>query len=149
MKRVLDCVWKPTLTMVLLSTLPYVFIGGWGGGSRIWIARIAVSAAITTALAWWVLVARRARPGSGSGGAAGALGGFAAYFFPLIQFGIEVRKRSATSGLGGLLSIYGNSFRMAPYFVIVAVLALMGMLLIYGVRLVERRVMRWRMGHSA
>jgi ABC-type nitrate/sulfonate/bicarbonate transport system permease component len=38
---------------------------------------------------------------------------------------------------------------MAPYFVIVAVLALMGMLLIYGVRLVERRVMRWRIEHSA
>jgi NitT/TauT family transport system permease protein len=55
---------------------------------------------------------------------------------------------TAVSGLGGLLSIYGNSFRMAPYFVVVAVLALMGMLLIYGVRLVERRVMRWR-DHSA
>jgi NitT/TauT family transport system permease protein len=51
---------------------------------------------------------------------------------------------TAVSGLGGLLSIYGNSFRMAPYFVVVADLALLGMLLIYGVRLVERRVMRWR-----
>jgi len=56
---------------------------------------------------------------------------------------------TAVSGLGGLLSIYGNSFRMAPYFVIVADLALLGMLLIYGVRLVERRVTRWRIGHSA
>lgn len=56
---------------------------------------------------------------------------------------------TAVSGLGGLLSIYGNSFRMAPYFVIVADLALLGMLLIYGVRLVERRVMRWRIDHSA
>ena len=56
---------------------------------------------------------------------------------------------TAVSGLGGLLSIYGNSFRMAPYFVVVAVLALMGMLLIYCVRLVERRVMRWRIDHSA
>jgi NitT/TauT family transport system permease protein len=56
---------------------------------------------------------------------------------------------TAVSGLGGLLSIYGNSFRMAPYFVIVAVLALMGMLLIYGVRLVERRVMRWRIDQTA
>jgi NitT/TauT family transport system permease protein len=56
---------------------------------------------------------------------------------------------TAVSGLGGLLSIYGNSFRMAPYFVVVAVLALLGMLLIYGVRLVERRVMRWRIEHSA
>ena len=56
---------------------------------------------------------------------------------------------TAVSGLGGLLSIYGNSFRMAPYFVIVAVLALMGMLLIYGVRLLEKRVMRWRMERSS
>jgi len=51
---------------------------------------------------------------------------------------------TAVSGLGGLLSIYGNSFRMAPYFVVVVVLALMGVFLMYGVRLVERRVMRWR-----
>lgn len=55
---------------------------------------------------------------------------------------------TAVSGLGGLLSIYGNSFRMAPYFVIVVILALMGMLLMYGVRLLERRVMRWRIDVS-
>jgi ABC-type nitrate/sulfonate/bicarbonate transport system permease component len=52
---------------------------------------------------------------------------------------------TAVSGLGGLLSIYGNSFRMAPYFVIVVILAILGMLLMYGVRLLERRVMRWRL----
>jgi NitT/TauT family transport system permease protein len=51
---------------------------------------------------------------------------------------------TAISGLGGLLSIYGNSFRMAQYFVVVLVLALMGVLLVYAVRLVEQRVMRWR-----
>lgn len=56
---------------------------------------------------------------------------------------------TAVSGLGGLLSIYGNSFRMAPYFVIVGVLAIMGMLLIYGVRLVERQLMRWHIERSA
>jgi NitT/TauT family transport system permease protein len=56
---------------------------------------------------------------------------------------------TAVSGLGGLLSIYGNSFRMAPYFVVVAVLAILGMLLIYGVRLVEKRVMRWRIDQTA
>jgi NitT/TauT family transport system permease protein len=55
---------------------------------------------------------------------------------------------TAVSGLGGLLSIYGNSFRMAPYFVIVALLALIGVLLIYAVRLIERRVMRWRVDRS-
>jgi NitT/TauT family transport system permease protein len=51
---------------------------------------------------------------------------------------------TAVSGLGGLLSIYGNSFRMAPYFVIVFILAAMGMLLMYGVRVLERRLMGWR-----
>jgi NitT/TauT family transport system permease protein len=51
---------------------------------------------------------------------------------------------TAISGLGGLLSIYGNSFRMAQYFVVVLVLAMMGVLLVYAVRLVEQRVMRWR-----
>lgn len=50
---------------------------------------------------------------------------------------------TAVSGLGGLLSIYGNSFRMAPYFVVVGMLAFMGVLLMYGVRVAERRVMRW------
>jgi len=55
---------------------------------------------------------------------------------------------TAVSGLGGLLSIYGNSFRMAPYFVIVAILAIIGMVLMYGVRLIERRVMRWRVDVS-
>ncbi|MDB5397771.1 MAG: transporter permease [Rhodospirillales bacterium] len=55
---------------------------------------------------------------------------------------------TAVSGLGGLLSIYGNSFRMAPYFVIVAILAGMGMLLMYGIRLIEKRVMRWRIERS-
>lgn len=51
---------------------------------------------------------------------------------------------TAVSGLGGLLSIYGNSFRMAPYFVIVVILAGLGMLLMYGVRILERRLMGWR-----
>ncbi len=51
---------------------------------------------------------------------------------------------TAISGLGGLLSIYGNSFRMAPYFVIVVILAGIGMILMYGLRRIERRVMRWR-----
>ncbi len=55
---------------------------------------------------------------------------------------------TAISGLGGLLSIYGNSFRMAPYFVVVIILALMGVLLVYGVRLVEHRVMRWRLNRG-
>jgi NitT/TauT family transport system permease protein len=51
---------------------------------------------------------------------------------------------TAVSGLGGLLSIYGNSFRMAPYFVVVVILAVIGMILMYAVRLLERSVTRWR-----
>lgn len=51
---------------------------------------------------------------------------------------------TAVSGLGGLLSIYGNSFRMAPYFVVVTILALFGVGLMYCLRLLERRLMRWR-----
>jgi NitT/TauT family transport system permease protein len=55
---------------------------------------------------------------------------------------------TAVSGLGGLLQIYGNSFRMAPYFVIVALLALLGVLLMYAVRVAERRVLRWRIDRT-
>ena len=33
---------------------------------------------------------------------------------------------TAVSGLGGLLALYGNTFQMAPYFVVVLVLALIG-----------------------
>jgi NitT/TauT family transport system permease protein len=55
---------------------------------------------------------------------------------------------TAVSGLGGLLSIYGNSFRMAPYFVIVIDLALLGVALMSVVRLFERRIMRWRVAVS-
>ena len=51
---------------------------------------------------------------------------------------------TAVSGLGGLLSIYGNSFRMARYFVVVGILAAIGIVLMYGIRVIERRVMRWR-----
>lgn len=51
---------------------------------------------------------------------------------------------TAVSGLGGLLSIYGNSFRMAPYFVIVLVLAMFGLALTHGLRLIETALLRWR-----
>jgi NitT/TauT family transport system permease protein len=51
---------------------------------------------------------------------------------------------TAVSGLGGLLSIYGNSFRMAPYFVVVCILAVVGMLVMHSLKLVERRMDRWR-----
>lgn len=51
---------------------------------------------------------------------------------------------TAVKGLGGLLSVYGNSFRMAPYFVVVCVLAVIGMLIMQSLKLVERRMERWR-----
>jgi NitT/TauT family transport system permease protein len=51
---------------------------------------------------------------------------------------------TAVSGLGGLLAIYGNSFRMAPYFVVVAVLAGVGALLLHSVRAVETSLTHWR-----
>lgn len=51
---------------------------------------------------------------------------------------------TAVRGLGGLLAIYGNTFQMAPYFVVVLVLALIGTLVTQGLRLLEARMDRWR-----
>lgn len=51
---------------------------------------------------------------------------------------------TAVQGLGGLLAVYGNTFRMAPYFVIVLVLAALGIAVTEALRLVERRLERWR-----
>lgn len=50
----------------------------------------------------------------------------------------------AVNGLGGLLALYGNTFRMAEYFAVVFVLALIGGLVNEGLRLAERRVLGWR-----
>lgn len=51
---------------------------------------------------------------------------------------------TAVQGLGGLLTTYGNTFRMAPYFVVVIVLALMGVAITEALRLLERRLERWK-----
>ena len=51
---------------------------------------------------------------------------------------------TAVEGLGGLLSIYGNTFRMAPYFVVVFVLGAVGLVTMQSLKFVERRVMRGR-----
>lgn len=51
---------------------------------------------------------------------------------------------TAVRGLGGLLALYGNTFRMAEYFVIVLVLALIGVIVTEGLRLLELRLSRWR-----
>ncbi len=51
---------------------------------------------------------------------------------------------TAAQGLGGLLALYGNSFRMAEYFVIVLTLALIGVVVTEALRLAERRLEKWR-----
>jgi ABC-type nitrate/sulfonate/bicarbonate transport system permease component len=51
---------------------------------------------------------------------------------------------TAVRGLGGLLAIYGNTFRMAEYFVIVLTLACIGVIVTEGLRHVENGLGRWR-----
>lgn len=51
---------------------------------------------------------------------------------------------TAVSGLGGLLAVYGNTFRMAEYFVVVITLALIGVAVTEMLRLLESRLSRWR-----
>ena len=51
---------------------------------------------------------------------------------------------TAVHGLGGLLALYGNTFRMAPYFVVVGTLALIGAAVSQGLKLLENRMERWR-----
>jgi ABC-type nitrate/sulfonate/bicarbonate transport system permease component len=51
---------------------------------------------------------------------------------------------TAVGGLGGLLAIYGNTFRMAPYFVVVFVLGIVGLMTMQSLKIIERRVMRGR-----
>jgi NitT/TauT family transport system permease protein len=51
---------------------------------------------------------------------------------------------TAVRGLGGLLAIYGNTFRMAEYFVIVLTLAAIGIIVTEALRYLETRLGRWR-----
>jgi len=51
---------------------------------------------------------------------------------------------TAVKGLGGLLAIYGNTFRMAEYFVIVITLAIVGVIVTESLRYLEQRFSRWR-----
>lgn len=51
---------------------------------------------------------------------------------------------TAVRGLGGLLALYGNTFRMSEYFVIVLVLALIGVIVTEILRYVENALNRWR-----
>ncbi len=49
---------------------------------------------------------------------------------------------TAVQGLGGLLSVYGNTFRMAPYFVVVILLAIIGLATMRTLKALERRMTR-------
>ncbi len=51
---------------------------------------------------------------------------------------------TAVRGLGGLLAIYGNTFRMAEYFVIVLILATVGVIVTELLRQLQQRLERWR-----
>ena len=51
---------------------------------------------------------------------------------------------TAVKGLGGLLAVYGNTFRMAEYFVIVLILATIGVIVTELLRHLQRRLERWR-----
>lgn len=51
---------------------------------------------------------------------------------------------TAVTGLGGLLALYGNTFRMAEYFVIVLCLACLGVVITEILRNLENRLARWR-----
>ena len=51
---------------------------------------------------------------------------------------------TAVRGLGGLLALYGNTFRMAEYFVVVLVLALVGVVVTELLRHLQLRLERWR-----
>ena len=51
---------------------------------------------------------------------------------------------TAVNGLGGLLSVYGNSFRMAPYFVVVFVLGVIGVAVMQSLKILDRNAARWR-----
>jgi ABC-type nitrate/sulfonate/bicarbonate transport system permease component len=55
---------------------------------------------------------------------------------------------TAIGGLGGLLATYGNTFRMAPYFVVVFVLGFVGLMTVQSLKFIERRVMRGRSRQS-
>ena len=51
---------------------------------------------------------------------------------------------TAVGGLGGLLALYGNTFRMAEYFVVVLCLAAIGVVVTEALRFLEQRLGRGR-----
>jgi NitT/TauT family transport system permease protein len=51
---------------------------------------------------------------------------------------------TAITGLGAMLSLYGNIFETAKMFVVIIVLAALGFSLIQGAQLLERKMARWK-----
>jgi NitT/TauT family transport system permease protein len=51
---------------------------------------------------------------------------------------------TAITGLGAMLTLYGNLFETAKMFVIVIVLGLLGVVLVRATQALERRMARWK-----
>ena len=51
---------------------------------------------------------------------------------------------TAITGLGAMLSLYGNIFETAKMFVVIIILAALGLGLIYGTQLLERKLATWK-----
>jgi ABC-type nitrate/sulfonate/bicarbonate transport system permease component len=51
---------------------------------------------------------------------------------------------TAITGLGAMLSLYGNIFETAKMFVVIIVLAVMGVTLIHSAQMLERKMARWK-----
>ena len=51
---------------------------------------------------------------------------------------------TAITGLGAMLSLYGNIFETAKMFVVIIVLAVLGVTLIHAAQMLERKMARWK-----
>ncbi len=51
---------------------------------------------------------------------------------------------TAITGLGAMLALYGNIFETAKMFVVIIVLAVLGVTLIHAAQMLERRMARWK-----
>jgi ABC-type nitrate/sulfonate/bicarbonate transport system permease component len=51
---------------------------------------------------------------------------------------------TAITGLGAMLSLYGNIFETAKMFVVIMVLAGLGFSLIHGAQWLEKQMARWK-----
>ncbi len=51
---------------------------------------------------------------------------------------------TAITGLGAMLSLYGNIFETAKMFVVIIVLAILGVSLIHAAQMLERKMARWK-----